>query len=77
MLTILFYQKDMPVEGQRPKEIRVKYFEPLTVALDKFNEIYNHPSMKPAIYIIKVYNQYGQDIPLTYKIQKTNLELFY
>lgn len=77
MLTIFFYHKDQSTEGQRPKEIRVKYFEPLTTAVDKFNDIYNHPSMKPPTHITKVYNQYGQDIPLTYKIQKTNLELFY
>lgn len=103
MLTIFFYQKDLPMEGQRPKEIRVKYYEPLTVAVNKFNDLYYHPSMistpspapptsstlssdpsKPSIspptttqMVTKVYNQYGQDIPLTYKIQKTNLDLFY
>ena len=99
MLTIFFYQKDLPMEGQRPKEIRVKYYEPLTVAVNKFNDLYYHPSMistplpstpsdpvaspnkptsSPTIQMVtKVYNQYGQDIPLTYKIQKTNLDLFY
>lgn len=102
MLTIFFYQKDLPMEGQRPKEIRVKYYEPLTVAVNKFNDLYYHPSMisiptqpqptpstpsdpsKSSIspppmnqMVTKVYNQYGQDIPLTYKIQKTNLDLFY
>lgn len=77
MVTVIFYQKDIPIEGQRPKEISVKYFEQLTVALDKFNQIYDHPTMNPRINISKVYNQYGQEIPLTYKVQKTNLELFY
>lgn len=76
-MIVLFYQKDIPIEGQRPKELNVNYYEQLITILDKFNKIYNHPAMNPPIYITKVYNQYGQDIPLTYRIQKTNLELFY
>lgn len=78
MLTINFYDKDLSMDEQRPKEVRIKYFEPLTMAVEKFNEIYACNRLKdPAPEISKVYNQYGQDLPLTYRIQKTNLDLFY
>lgn len=70
MLTLLFYSKDQPIEDQKPKEIRFKYFNPLEDALEKFNDVHDQN-------ISKVYNRYGQEIPLTYRVQKTNLELFY
>jgi len=70
MLTLLFYSKDKPFEDQKPLEIRFKYFNPLEDALEKFNDIHDKN-------ISKIYNRYGQEIPLTYRIQKTNFELFY
>ena len=68
MLTLLFYSKDKP--KQNPVKITFKYFYPLSDALEKFNDLHDQN-------ISKLYNQYGQEIPLTYRVQRTNLELFY
>ena len=78
MLTLLFYRKDQPIDEQRPKEMRFRYFDPLTVAIDKFNDLFVDSEREgSAPEISKLYNRYGQEIPLNYRVQRTNLELFY
>lgn len=71
MICYFYHLKDCQnFEEVRPIEIYIKYFEYLSDVLEKFNTF---QKMK----ITKLYNQYGQEIPLTYRIQKTGLTVFF
>jgi hypothetical protein len=54
----------------KPYQITVRYFMPLTDALDNFEE-------KVGWRIDKLYNIYGQEVPLTYKVQKSNIDFYF
>lgn len=48
----------------------VKYFASLQEIIDLFNQQMGKS-------VRKLYNQYGQELPLTYKLQKTGLDVYY
>jgi len=54
--------------------VRINYFETLASVLEKFNQQqYN----KLGFRVTKLYNKYGQEIPLTYHVQKNNLDVYW
>jgi len=59
-------------QNKKSQEIYINYFETLESAITKFNEI-----KKPKSNLTKLYNQYGQEIPLNYNVQKTGLKVYY
>jgi hypothetical protein len=65
--------ENMKEEGSEPIRVRINYFEPLSSILEKFNNHYN----KTGIEVAKLYNKFGQEIPLTYRVQKTNLDVYF
>ena len=68
-MIVYFYDLKQGTD-QRPLELYIKYFEYLSIVLEKFNETHNKN-------ISKLFNQYGQEIPLVYRVQKTGLETFF
>lgn len=56
-------------------EVNVKYFETLENTLTRFNELYRQTADQDDVE--EVFNQYGQKIPLVYRIQKTGLKVYY
>ena len=74
LLTIHFFElSSIDKKSSEPIkscDIHIKYFESLHVVLEKFNTTYNKN-------ITELFNQFGQQIPLTYRIQKTGLHLYY
>jgi len=70
MITLFYPLNSDNVEAIR---IRTNYFEPLNSVLEKFNNHHNKTNSP----ISKLYNKYGQEIPLTYQIQKTNLDVYF
>jgi hypothetical protein len=69
-LTLHFYELNSLEEQQKSLDIYLKYFDTLEQALEKFNQIHNKN-------ITELFNQYGQKIPLTYRVQKTGLCLYF
>lgn len=67
---IVYFNKLHKTPDDRSIEVYIKYFDYLSDVLQKFNEQYNKD-------IGKIYNQYGQELPLTYRVQKTGLEVYY
>lgn len=72
-MIVYFYQLDQ-TDSAKSLEVNIKYFESLENTLIKLNQIY---SQKLGEEIEEVYNQYGQKIPLTYRVQKTGLKVYY
>lgn len=72
-LILYFYELsslEKPVEERKAINISFRYFDTLQQAIEKFNDIYKKN-------ITEVFNQFGQKIPLTYRVQKTGLNLYY
>jgi hypothetical protein len=72
MFTIIFNDSLDIIKGRRSKGIQVyaKYYINLTEVLKSFNA-------KQGLDITKLYNRYGQEIPLSYRVQNTGLEVYY
>ena len=68
MLEIVFH--NIQLKGATGYSLSVKYFETLQNILEQFNEQMGK-SVK------KLYNKYGQELPLSYRIQKTGLEVYF
>lgn len=68
MLKVIFYNLNHTEAANY--EIYVPYWR----TLEQILEIFNEQTGKD---VEKVYNSFGQAIPLNYRIQKTNLELYY
>lgn len=66
----VYFRKLGKVEDRFPTTVYIKYFATLAETLMIFNE-QTHRSVE------KLYNQYGQLIPLTYNVQKTGLEVYF
>lgn len=69
-MSITVYFKRLGRNEKFPKTVYIKYFATLAEALEIFNE-------QTRLGIEKLYNEYGQVIPLTYNVQKTGLEVYY
>ena len=67
MLNVTF--NNIQLKGASGYTISVKYHETLEEIVNIFNEQMGKS-------IKKVYNQYGQELPLTYRVQKTGLEIY-
>lgn len=69
-MIIYFYKLNTSKDQQRPIEFYIKYFDYLSNVLENFNNKHNKD-------LNRLYNQYGQEIPLIYRVQKTGLDVYY